>query len=318
VLVSLCAAVGASTPAGAGRAGAATGPFNATNGMIAVAKAGAFSDRLELVSRKGRFRTLFVADRDWGRVGYVSFSPSGSRLAYTSGWQPPRLQIRKAGAGWPRSPLRQWSVEEITWTSDRRIVFTGNYKERRPHTYVMRDNRTGLRKIFNGEQYASSFNRSHFIDLPGAERNGSHRIDLLDDRGRRIRTLDRGKAAYFAFPTFSPNGRWIAYVRFPMNRGQAQHGNIFIVRRDGTGRRQLTRGNRDRHPAFSPDGRWLAFERLTPAAGELANDQASSIHLLRLGRPGKVRRLTRQQNVQFSDISWGRRTGARTSADPSR
>jgi TolB protein len=55
-------------------------------------------------------------------------------------------------------------------------------------------------------------------------------------------------------PDWSPNGRRLVFSRW---------WDLYIVNRDGTEGRRLTRSNRadDAEPAWSPTGRWIAFER---------------------------------------------------------
>jgi Tol biopolymer transport system component len=56
-------------------------------------------------------------------------------------------------------------------------------------------------------------------------------------------------------PSFSADGRTIAFVR---------GGDVFTMRADGTGRRQLTRGLEiDSRPQVSPNNRYVLFERRT-------------------------------------------------------
>lgn len=62
-----------------------------------------------------------------------------------------------------------------------------------------------------------------------------------------------------AEPAFSPNGRTIAFVR---------GGDIYSVRPDGSGQRQLTSGpDLDSVPKIAPNGRYVVFERRATADG---------------------------------------------------
>lgn len=68
------------------------------------------------------------------------------------------------------------------------------------------------------------------------------------------------------FPSWSPNGRQIAYVASPagsQNLGQRQ---IYVINADGGGRRQITSApGPHTNPVWSPDGQWIAY--LSKAAG---------------------------------------------------
>lgn len=117
--------------------------------------------------------------------------------------------------------------------------------------------------------------------------DGSNKVNLT-------RTADNDWS-----PTFSPNGRRIAYAsekdtltvclwlmdadgsrkrrltdqtdEYPtwsadgliaFSRLSSGNGDIFVIRPDGSDLRQLTSSaEQDESPVFSPDGRWIAFER---------------------------------------------------------
>ncbi len=57
-------------------------------------------------------------------------------------------------------------------------------------------------------------------------------------------------------PAWSPTGEWIAFVS-----QETGNDEIFIIRPDGSGMRQLTRNSWewDKHPSWSPDGRQIVF-----------------------------------------------------------
>jgi len=53
----------------------------------------------------------------------------------------------------------------------------------------------------------------------------------------------------------SPDGEWLAFLE-----GYGQREDIFVLKTDGTGLRQLTNAYRNRYPRWSPDGRRIAFQ----------------------------------------------------------
>jgi len=80
-------------------------------------------------------------------------------------------------------------------------------------------------------------------------------IYVMRSNGRSVKQLTKGRS-FDASPSFSPNGKRIAFSR----EGRGTH--IFSIRRRGGGLRRLTRGpgfNRD--PVYSPNGRLIAFSR---------------------------------------------------------
>jgi Tol biopolymer transport system component len=96
-----------------------------------------------------------------------------------------------------------------------------------------------------------------FVDDTGVH------IATMDPNGRHVRQLTFGPAIQ-EIPEWSPDGRWIAFGASPIFPGEPGfHTDIWIMRADGTGARQLTSGGFDGEPVFSPDGRRIAFSRIT-------------------------------------------------------
>ena len=98
-----------------------------------------------------------------------------------------------------------------------------------------------------------------------ADDTGVH-IATMDPNGRNVRQLTFGPAIQ-EIPDWSPDGRRIAFNAAPVFPGEPGfHTDIWIMRADGSHKRQLTRGAFDDEPVFSPDGRRIAFGRRTQDA----------------------------------------------------
>lgn len=124
--------------------------------------------------------------------------------------------------------------------------------------------------------------------LPGSSLIAYHRLEPTNGRsdiwvmnadGTNARNLTGELPIEYSRgePAWSPDGQWIA---FSQSRGTAGpgRGSIWIMRADGSGKRQLTvhpDNGFDLNPSWSPDGQRIAFQRggiaiVTVATGEVA------------------------------------------------
>ena len=100
---------------------------------------------------------------------------------------------------------------------------------------------------------------------------GSDPIDqatlyLADANGSKVRPLGQAPVRGLS-PAWSPDGERIAFVSFADHNGRdcdeegcPLHGEIYVVRADGSGLVRLTVSKADdEHPSWSPDGSRIAF-----------------------------------------------------------
>jgi Tol biopolymer transport system component len=135
--------------------------------------------------------------------------------------------------------------------------------------FTIRPDGSGRRQVTRGA--ASSLNadwapsgRSLVYELDRSGTADTAGIAVATATGAKQRILT--PKGYQGQPSFSPDGKWIVFERdsSPTSNG------IWLIRPNGSGRRQLTRNpyktfeqcGCDTDPNFSPDGRWITFVRI--------------------------------------------------------
>ncbi len=102
-------------------------------------------------------------------------------------------------------------------------------------------------------------------------------ISSYDLGRKRYTRLTRVTSGWFcaAQPAWSPDGRWIAFVR---TRSIGYRSDVFVIRADGTGLRQVTTWRRGEvaQPDWSPDSAWIAYTHL-----RWGHDESRAVYAVR-------------------------------------
>ena len=241
------------------------------------------------VSRRDGTKRIFIAGEAEGEavVAFdqgMSWSPNGRRLAFSA---QARIWLVSRRGGRPRmltvGTAPRWSP------TGRRIAFIRREERGGPSLRVIGVDGSGLRQLARATaheglsdlRWSPDGHRLVFTRISESGESAVHVIDLI--RQRRV-DLGRGGS-----PEWSPNGRQIALVRYQ----RRYYGRIFVVNRDGSGNRQLTRSSDDdREPSWSPDGGRIAFTR-----------RGRSLHIVS-PRGGAPRRLFGPKESALSQPRW--------------
>lgn len=166
-----------------------------------------------------------------------------------------------------------------SWSPDgRRLVYvrvvdkgTQEQPDIRYDLFTMRRDGTGRTRITTDErfkqmpQWAGDGSRIAYAVSTGVD-SDAYDIMTVTPSGKRIRNLTNTPDVFESAPTWSPRSGSIAFDRYvdaadPVTDPDGWQ--IFRMKRDGTGERQLTSGDAglDLGPAWSPDGRKIMFAR---------------------------------------------------------
>ena len=185
-----------------------------------------------------------------GESALPEWSPTGRRIFFFSnnyGYS----MMNADGTGNHRLPKHHPPIG--AWSPDgSRVALTSTDSRNRSQIYVMNSDGSNRRQLTANRQSPVAVSYSDPTWAPDGRslafaRTIDERVDIcrigVDGRGRRC--IARGGAAVpNDAPSWSPDGGLIAFAR-STGVGEAE---IFVIRPDGTGERQLTRGAQ----AFSP------------------------------------------------------------------
>jgi Tol biopolymer transport system component len=167
-----------------------------------------------------------------------------------------------------------------SWSPDgRRLVYvrvidvgTQEQPDIRYDLFTMRRDGTGHTRLTTDRlfkqhpQWANDGSRIAYAVSTGADSDSAYDILTVTPSGERIRNLTNTPGVYESSPSWSPGSGSIAFTRFVDSATVATDApgwQIFRMKRDGTGERQLTSGDAgsDLGPAWSPDGKGITFAR---------------------------------------------------------
>ena len=180
----------------------------------------------------------------------------------------------------------------------RRIALEG-FSESNPDLNGIYSVRTsdggGLIRLLKGPvsppRYSPDGTRLSFFDTKeGVSPTGSGALFVMEaDGADPVRITPWGYA--FADHAWSPDGTWIVFQR--------PHGQLYLVRPDGTGLHrvplQLPPGTGALNPAWSPDGRWIVFS--------LQRSDRAEIYMVRPDGTG-LREVTGAPGAQQQTPDW--------------
>lgn len=240
---------------------------------------------------------LMVMDRDGSNIerlaegagGDVEWSPDGTMIAYVRGCcftDPAELVVVDRAGGEPRVLVSTYYLGSIDWSpTGEQIVYdsipaiAGNHDLYAVEVATAETTRlTEAEESDSAASFSPDGTRIVFQssrDDPSTSGEGpySSEIYVMNADGSEQTALTHTPFTWDEYPTWSPNGAWIAYHRRfddDVKTGPRADTDVFMIRPDGTDRRLVLKNRNldETFPMWSPDSRWIGFSRLVEGRGD--------------------------------------------------
>ena len=197
-------------------------------------------------------------DRLTNRIGVLTapeYSPDGKYITFTR-WNPnsDKYQImvmEKNGDNPTNIPLIEgW---DPTWSPDGNRILYASEKNGPIQLFTVKENGKGLKQISNLPAMRGRSDWSDLGEIVTYSGEAWHReIYIMNEDGSQSRQLTP-KGGNSQGPSFSPDGKWVAFTAYFDKYSEIHGCEIYIIRTDGTDLRRLTDNNYcDYQPRWGP------------------------------------------------------------------
>lgn len=263
-------------------AGPADASFPGRNGSIAFTSEGtgfegpcANPTCIKVISPSGGTEQTL---RSTSGADHVHYSPNGKLFVFDRDTHVGCCQIYtvRINGTHLRRITHGFDDEAPAWSpTGTQIVFSRRRKSGTPHLYIVNADGTHLHALTSGAVGGSEpdWSTTGLIAFQGLASGGSDIFAIQADGTDEV-DLTNGSPGAFGAPSWSPDGRWIAFISGT---------NVWRMRADGAQRSRLTHGASFKdHPAFSPDGKRIVYERHGAVLNQLWVMHADGSHAKQL------------------------------------